>query len=95
MGPRQPTWLPRPLQGAALHAIDLLEGVTGKPGTTLISSGAGPIFGLLVHSAGVRDRTGGRLVMEQCRERMPQLRRIRADGAYRRRLVRCVRCTRR
>jgi hypothetical protein len=33
MGPRQPTWLPRPLQGAALHAIDLLEGVTGKPGS--------------------------------------------------------------
>ncbi len=37
----------------------------------------------------------GRLVLEQCRGRMPRLRRIWADGAYRGRLVRWVRRTRR
>ena len=53
------------------------------------------VHGLLVHSAGVQDRTGGRLVLEQCRGHMPRLRRIWADGAYRGRLVRWVRRTRR
>jgi transposase len=48
-----------------------------------------------VHSAGVQDRTGGWLVLEHCRGRLPRLRRIWADGAYRGRLVRRVRRTRR
>ena len=38
------------------------------------------MHGLLVHSAGVQDRAGGRLVLEQCRGRMPRLQRIWADG---------------
>jgi putative transposase len=45
------------------------------------------MHGLLVHSAGVQDRAGGRLLLEQYRGRMPRLRRIWADGAYRGRLV--------
>ena len=51
----------------------------------------GLVHGLLVHSAGVQDRAGGRLLLEQCRGRMPRLRRIWADGAYRGRLVRWAR----
>ena len=51
----------------------------------------GLMHGLLVHSAGVQDRAGGRLLLEQCRGRMPRLRRIWADGAYRGRLVRWAR----
>ena len=51
----------------------------------------GLMHGLLVHSAGVQDRAGGRLLLEQCRGRMPRLQRIWADGAYRRRLVRWAR----
>src|ERR671926_28183 len=51
----------------------------------------GLVHGLLVHSAGVQDRAGGRLLLEQCRGRMPRLQRIWADGAYRGRLVRWVR----
>ena len=43
--------------------------------------------GLLVHSAGVQDRAGGRLLLEQRRGRMPRLRGIWADAAYRGRLV--------
>jgi len=51
----------------------------------------GLMHGLLVHSAGVQDRAGGRLLLEQCRGRMPHLRRIWADGANRGRLVRWAR----
>ena len=77
-----------------LHGYDGGKKLSGRKRHLLVDT-LGLVHGLLVHSAGMQDRTGGRLVLEQCRGRMPRLRRIWADGAYRGRLVRWVRRTRR
>jgi len=91
------------LDSQSVKAVERGGGERGFDGAKLIKGGKrhllvdtlGLVHGLLVHSAGVQDRTGGRFVLEQCRGRMPRLRRIWADGAYRGRLVRWVRRTRR
>jgi putative transposase len=81
-------------RGGLERGFDGAKLIKGRKRHLLVDT-LGLVHGLLVHSAGVQDRTGGRLVLEQCRGRMPRLRRIWADGAYRGRLVRWVRRTRR
>ena len=80
-------------RGGAERGFDGAKLIKGRKRHLLVDT-LGLVHGLLVHSAGIQDRTGGRLVLEQCR-RMSRLRRIWADGAYRGRLVRWVRRTRR
>ncbi len=80
-------------RGGGERGFDGAKLIRGRKRHLLVDT-LGLVHGLLVHSAGVQDRTGGRLVLEQCR-RMSRLRRIWADGAYRGRLVRWVRRTRR
>ncbi len=81
-------------RGGGERSFDGAKLIKGRKRHLLVDT-LGLVHGLLVHSAGVQDRTGGRLVLEQCRGHMPRLRRIWADGAYRGRLVRWVRRTRR
>jgi putative transposase len=81
-------------RGGGERGFDGAKLIKGRKRHLLVDT-LGLVHALLVHSAGVQDRTGGRLVLEQCRGRMPRLRRIWADGAYRGRLVRWVRRTRR
>jgi putative transposase len=81
-------------RGGRERGFDGAKLIKGRKRHLLVDT-LGLVHGLLVHSAGVQDRTGGRLVLEQCRGHMPRLRRIWADGAYRGRLVRWVRRTRR
>jgi putative transposase len=81
-------------RGGGERGFDGAKLIKGRKRHLLVDT-LGLVHGLLVHSASVQGRTGGRLVLEQCRGRMPRLRRIWADGAYRGRLVRWVRRTRR
>ena len=66
------------------HAGKLIKGRKRR----LLVDTLGLLHGLRVHSAGVQDRAGGRRLLDRCLGRMPRLRRIWADGAYRARLVR-------
>jgi putative transposase len=45
---------------------------------------------VVVHSAGIQDRDGARLVLEKLKGRFPRLKRIWADGAYAGQLVEWV-----
>src|SRR5216683_4756271 len=76
-------------RGGAERGFDGAKLIKGRKRHLLVDT-LGLVHGLLVHSAGVQDRAGGRLLLEQCRGRMPRLRRIWADGACRGRLVRCA-----
>ena len=70
------------LDSQSVKAVERGGGERGFDGAKLIKGGKrhllvdtlGLVHGLLVHSAGVQDRTGGRFVLEQCRGRMPRLR---------------------
>src|SRR6266851_3669312 len=77
-------------RGGLERGFDSGKLIKGRKRHLLVDT-LGLMHGLLVHSAGVQDRAGGRLLLEQCRGRMPRLRRIWADGAYRGRLVRWAR----
>jgi len=77
-------------RGGLERGFDGGKRIKGRKRHLLVDT-LGLMHGLLVHSAGVQDRAGGRLLLEQCRGRMPRLRRIWADGAYRGRLVRWAR----
>ncbi len=45
---------------------------------------------MVVHSAGIQDRDGAKLVLACCKEQYPRLERIWADGSYRGQLVEWV-----
>jgi putative transposase len=77
-------------RGGLERGFDGAKLIKGRKRHLLVDT-LGLLHGLLVHSAAVQDRTGGRLLLEQCRGRLPRLRRIWADGAYRGRLVRWAR----
>jgi len=77
-------------RGGLARGFDGGKLIRGRKRHLLVDT-LGLMHGLLVHSAGVQDRAGGRLLLEQCRGRMPRRRRIWADGAYRGRLVRWAR----
>jgi len=77
-------------RGGLEHGFDGGKLINDRKRNLLVDT-LGLVHGLLVHSAGVQDRAGGRLLLEQCRGPMPRLGRLRADGAYRGRLVRWAR----
>jgi transposase len=87
-------WVRTGQTGGGERGFDGAKLIKGRKRILLVDT-LGLVHGLLVHSAGMQDRTGGRLVLEQCRGLMPRLRRVWTDGAYRGRLVRWVRRTRR
>jgi len=42
----------------------------------------GLLLSVVVHSAGIQDRDGAKLVFEKARDRFPRMKRIWADGGY-------------
>jgi len=76
-------------RGGSDRGYDGAKFIKGRKRHLLVDT-LGLVHGLLVQSAGLQDRAGGRLLLEHCRGRMPRLPRIWADGAYRGRLARCV-----
>ena len=50
----------------------------------------GLLLSVLVHSAGIQDRDGAKLVLDACKDRYPRLTHVWADGGYRGQLVEWV-----
>ena len=48
------------------------------------------MLSVVVHSAGIQDREGAKLVLNRCKGRFPCLKHIRPDGGYRGQLVHWV-----
>lgn len=50
----------------------------------------GLILGVVVHSAGLQDRDGAKLLLSACQDRLPRLEKIWADGGYAGQLIEWV-----
>ena len=79
-------------EGAAERGFDAGKKVNGRKRHILVDT-LGLLLAVKVHAANIQDRDGGKLLLESCRDRLPRLFLIWADGGYRGKLIESVAAT--
>ena len=69
-----------------IDGYDAGKKVTGRKRHILVDT-MGLVLAIVVHSAGIQDRDGARLVFQRCRKRFDRLQLVWADGGYSGKLV--------
>lgn len=76
-------------EGAQERGFDAGKKVNGRKRHILVDT-LGLLLAVKVHAADIQDRDGAKLLFETCRERLPRLFLIWADGGYRGKLIEWV-----
>jgi len=79
-------------EGAAERGFDAGKKVNGRKRHILVDT-LGLLLAVKVHAADIQDRDGGKLLFESCRDSLPRLFLIWADGGYRGKLIEWVAVT--
>jgi putative transposase len=79
-------------EGAAERGFDAGKKISGRKRHILVDT-LGLLLAVKVHAADIQDRDGGKLLFDSCKDRLPRLFRIWADGGYRGKLIEWVAVT--
>jgi len=73
-------------EGSSERGFDAGKKINGRKRHILVDT-LGLLLAIKVHAANIQDRDGGKLLFESCKDRLPRLFLIWADGGYRGKLI--------